>query len=94
MSDLISAVQAHKLANPDYQEGLARYKTNIAEAVTDAAFGQVERISLRVPEMYQDELICYIKEYGYEVSIQQEAPVDIPGWAFLYVSWANIVETE
>lgn len=87
MTELITATLAHKLANPDFQTSLERYKDTINSSITEAAMGQVMTIQIRVPKEFDKELWDWLVKAGY--SVEQILSEDLPEWTFLTVRWSN-----
>lgn len=86
MSELISAVEAHKLANPSFPEGLSRYQDIVAQAVTDASMGGVTAINLRIPVRFELEIVSWLNGGGYQVTQLEDS---IEEHSFYTISWSN-----
>lgn len=87
MTELISAAMANKLSRPTFEEGLARYKDSIAEAITEAAMGQIVTIKLRVPAEYCLDIWQWLVSLDYTVTVINE---EIQDWDFFTISWGKV----
>jgi hypothetical protein len=84
MAELILAATAKLLATPTEAEGLTRCKDIVAEAITEAAYGQCLAIKIRIPDIYAEQISKWLAEHGYAVT---KEPEEIQDWAFFSVSW-------
>lgn len=86
MSELISAVEAHKLANPSFPEGLSRYKDIVSEVVTTASMGGITAVNLRIPIRFELEIVSWLRAGGYEVTQLEDSIAD---QSFYKINWSN-----
>lgn len=86
MSELISAVEAHKLANPSFPEGLSRYQDIVSQAVTDASMGGITAVNLRIPVRFELEIVSWLRTGGYEVTQLEDSVAD---QSFYTISWSH-----